>query len=1067
MQVKQIEICCLLASITTLNKDATVKNLIFIIFGLLFYSASAFSQQTQANSILHELEIEGIRDYSSSGFPRNFLIHEEHLYFTSNGSFSEAGNRVWRLNKQNELHSIDTGPIYGNYTWGHPFQIVNQQLVYFSRDGLKAVSLEDGSHANLLSGEDKINWGSELSFVAFNKHLYFKGRVDMQTGSFCFWKTDGSAEGTTKTDICRVDRAPNFQQLFASNNKLYIVSTNAEDSTKIRVIDAQGTSIELPQDVARRNNSAVKIANEGIFFQTNKALYHSDGTVDGTVVVALDEEVAENDARELLELNDKIFTAVRSEVFVSIADSENVIQLDLSSDDPNESRYSTYPFSFTLVGDLVYFFVRTTEPLNTRSVFKLFVSDGTQEGTRSVFSFQQRSYDSVNIMASEGKRIIFTREHSSDGEHYFKEIWVSDGTEDGTKIISDNSVPIELHNERVWSVFNSRLYYSAPTENQGLELWQSDGTAEGTFISKDIGFSSNHHVSLAKEHFVNNDEYFYFIKTPINFSNDQERQYTQELWRSNLATLATEKLSTINTDEDFSVTLKLASNGIFIWATNTNVGGTSRILSFFDFQSNSLNEVLNQVDSIHCDFDFGSTVGETLYFVSDGASETTRDCQIWSVNGNSNNATQLSNFTDNNANQSGAIAYYILNDVMHFHSVNGHGGDNTSAQLFSTDGTTEGTIEVLDSNDYDIVNAATAGNYLAYNDGIFFTTVEYSPANRRLWFWNAQGVHEVISRPSLHDFTLYKTNGKVLFSIDQELYISDGRAENTVLLDVFDPDYNFSYLTPTYNSNYFFYQTGNANQMFELWQSEGNRADTKLVSVIEGYDVNIPIAVIGDDLYVKASRRIDDKEITYRTNLKSNDISMLYEGEMEPVRYRTMANKFFVLGEAKDIPQFIDFISYIFVSAKSLGDDLDGDGVLDGSDAFPLHTLEQMDSDGDGLGDIADLDDDNDGIPDSSDLAPTDPMVWADYDNDGIGDLADLDDDNDGVTDWNDSYPFDATRFENASGATAPPAIEPPPSPAPDAGGKDGSGGGIINLHFLLLLSVLTFKRRNRFIKSK
>jgi hypothetical protein len=44
-------------------------------------------------------------------------------------------------------------------------------------------------------------------------------------------------------------------------------------------------------------------------------------------------------------------------------------------------------------------------------------------------------------------------------------------------------------------------------------------------------------------------------------------------------------------------------------------------------------------------------------------------------------------------------------------------------------------------------------------------------------------------------------------------------------------------------------------------------------------------------------------------------------------------------------------------------------------------------------------DSDNDGYPDDSDAFPNDPNEWADSDDDGIGDNADLDDDNDNLTD--------------------------------------------------------------------
>ena len=57
------------------------------------------------------------------------------------------------------------------------------------------------------------------------------------------------------------------------------------------------------------------------------------------------------------------------------------------------------------------------------------------------------------------------------------------------------------------------------------------------------------------------------------------------------------------------------------------------------------------------------------------------------------------------------------------------------------------------------------------------------------------------------------------------------------------------------------------------------------------------------------------------------------------------------------------------------------------------------DNDGDYICDIVDTDDDNDGVPDSLDAFPVDETESADNDGDGLGDSDDDDDDNDGWTD--------------------------------------------------------------------
>ncbi|MCE9684918.1 putative Ig domain-containing protein [Shewanella sp. AS16] len=87
--------------------------------------------------------------------------------------------------------------------------------------------------------------------------------------------------------------------------------------------------------------------------------------------------------------------------------------------------------------------------------------------------------------------------------------------------------------------------------------------------------------------------------------------------------------------------------------------------------------------------------------------------------------------------------------------------------------------------------------------------------------------------------------------------------------------------------------------------------------------------------------------------------------------------------------------------------DSDADGVNDDIDAFPLDINESVDTDQDGTGNNADLDDDNDGVLDVNDAFPLDAAESVDTDNDGIGNNADTDDDNDGIPDVDDSAPLD------------------------------------------------------------
>ena len=81
-----------------------------------------------------------------------------------------------------------------------------------------------------------------------------------------------------------------------------------------------------------------------------------------------------------------------------------------------------------------------------------------------------------------GSTLFFTASTATHGT----ELWKTDGTESGTKLVKDvfpgsgNSNALHLTN------LDGTLYFTADDGIHGKELWKSDGTAAGTMLVRDI-----------------------------------------------------------------------------------------------------------------------------------------------------------------------------------------------------------------------------------------------------------------------------------------------------------------------------------------------------------------------------------------------------------------------------------------------------------------------------------------------------------------------------------------------------------------------------------------------------
>lgn len=144
-----------------------------------------------------------------------------------------------------------------------------------------------------------------------------------------------------------------------------------------------------------------------------------------------------------------------------------------------EGNESSFPANLRKLNDRVIFTAR-----NSENNYELWTSDGTQLGTRLLLEI---NVDTMLGSMPEGF-VLYNNAYyfaANDGIHGF-ELWKTDGTEEGTILVADilpgtySSYPAEL------TLYNNTLFFRAYTEEYGAELWKTQGDAASTHLVADM-----------------------------------------------------------------------------------------------------------------------------------------------------------------------------------------------------------------------------------------------------------------------------------------------------------------------------------------------------------------------------------------------------------------------------------------------------------------------------------------------------------------------------------------------------------------------------------------------------
>lgn len=644
-------------------------------------------------------------------------------------------------------------------------------------------------------------------------------------------------------------------------------------------------------------------------------------------------------------------------------------------EDIDENQF-LYPIHHIVMNDVLYFNFDDGKDETGKELWR---TDGTEDGTYLVKDIREGADDPGTGVLSYIRDFVEYDNHiyfSATNDDGPNELWKSDGTEEGTVQITNLSLGVYY-----LTVINDEIYFNGLNEDNARVLWKSDGTGEGTVKVNDGAYISDRPFALG--------DHLYFK----GYSGD----HGGELWRTDGTDEGTVLVKDIRPGSSSSDIKNLRVEGDYIYFTAWD--GTADQYENL-WKSDGTAEGTVKISNLEKMYFGGGAIflseSQAVLQMDDywGDEEYRKEPYVFDLTG----VEEPRILKDFNPSENGQyIDRFVLgaNGVFYFAASNGQESSNNQV-LWRSDGTDNGTwmVDFLAHTQTDVGNQV----FFRLGENLIFSSWSNTEQEEGKWrpacglecgdgsdFWKLNIGYPSNSAPT-PSYTLYK--GKVInpitFDYDGEDSTWEIYPDLPTGLAINSEDGTITG-TPTEllsRTYYTVYANGSSEQTYEISISvvEPDTDGDGVLDINDAFpdDITEWEDTDGDEIGNNADP--DDDGDGY------NDTVEIAEGS-DPLDI-----------ESTPLDTDGDF------DPDSTDPDDDADGyndtveVAEGSE--PLNfTSTPVDTDGDFDPDSTDPDDDNDGYDDGNDTFPLDKDEWLDNDDDGIGDNADTDDDNDGLDD--------------------------------------------------------------------